>query len=52
MFFSELFDKQSNKLDGEFTQQLKDYTQSALSKFNKLGGSWTFDHELMLNSVL
>lgn len=52
IFFAELFDKQNIGGNAEFTKNLKDYTQSALAKFSSLGGNWTNDHELMLNTVL
>ncbi len=31
---------------------MKEYTQTAIAKFKKIGGLWTNDHELMLNTVL
>lgn len=52
VFFSELYDKQNMKVSASFTQNLKEYTQSAISKFTQMGGNWTQDHELMLNTIL
>lgn len=51
IFFTELFNQQ-NINAGEFSKNLQEYTQSAIAKFSKMGGSWTNDHELMLNTVL
>lgn len=31
---------------------MKDYTKTAISKLQTLGGSWTTDHELILNTIL
>lgn len=39
-------------LSSELAGALKTYTDGALKKFNALGGSWTRDHELMLNTIL
>jgi DNA repair exonuclease SbcCD ATPase subunit len=52
IFFTELYDKQNLKNAGDFTKSLKEYTQSAVAKFTQMGGNWTYDHELMLNTIL
>lgn len=52
VFFTELYDKQNLKVSGSFTQNLKEYTQTAISKFTQMGGNWSYDHELMLNTIL
>lgn len=52
VFFTELYDQQNMKSSATFTQSLKEYTQSAVSKFTQMGGNWTYDHELMLNTIL
>lgn len=52
IFFAELHDKQAMSSQGNFTSNLKEYTQSAMGKFSKMGGNWTSDHELMLNTIL
>lgn len=52
MFFTELYGQQNLKISSTFNQNLKDYTQAAISKFTKMGGNWTNDHELMLNTIL
>jgi hypothetical protein len=52
IFFTELYDKQNLKNTGDFTKSLKEYTQSAVAKFTQMGGNWTYDHELMLNTIL
>ena len=52
VFFSELYDKQSFNISADFNANLKEYTTSAISKFTKMGGSWTSDHEIMLNTIL
>lgn len=52
IFFSELYDQQKVSVSSEFNTSLKEYTTSAISKFTKMGGSWTTDHELMLNTIL
>lgn len=52
VFFTELYDKQNLKSAGDFSQSLKEYTQSAVAKFTQMGGNWTYDHELMLNTIL
>lgn len=40
------------RVSASFTQNLKEYTQTAISKFTQMGGNWTSDHELMLNTIL
>lgn len=52
VFFTELYNEQSLTISANFSQSLKEYTQSAISKFTKMGGNWTNDHELMLNTIL
>lgn len=52
VFFTELYGQQNVKAPAEFTKNLKEYTQSAISKFTQMGGNWTYDHELMLNTIL
>ncbi len=52
VFFTELYDQQTMKVSASFSQNLKEYTQTAISKFTKMGGNWTNDHELMLNTIL
>lgn len=52
IFFTELYNKQSISVSTDFTNSLKQYTDSAISKLKQLGGSWTSDHELILNTVL
>lgn len=52
IFFTELYDKQSISVSADFNNSLREYTQSAVSRLKSLGGSWTSDHELMLNTVL
>ena len=52
VFFTELYDQQNLKNSASFTQSLKEYTQTAVSKFTQMGGNWTYDHELMLNTIL
>jgi hypothetical protein len=52
IFFSELYNKQTFSISADFNSNLKDYTTSAISKFTKMGGSWTSDHEIMLNTIL
>ncbi len=52
VFFTELYEQQSLTISANFSQNLKEYTQSAISKFTKMGGNWTNDHELMLNTIL
>lgn len=52
VFFSELYNKQSINVSADFQQSLKEYTTEAISKFTKMGGKWSNDHELMLNTVL
>ena len=51
VFFTELYDQQF-KSQTSFSQSLKEYTQTAVSKFTQMGGNWTYDHELMLNTIL
>lgn len=51
VFFTELYDQQF-KSQASFSQSLKEYTQTAVSKFTQMGGNWTYDHELMLNTIL
>ncbi len=52
VFFTELYDQQTMKVSASFSQSLKEYTQTAISKFTQMGGNWTNDHELMLNTIL
>lgn len=52
MFFSELHGQQEFAHSAEFNQSLKEYTNSAISKFSRVGGNWASDHELMLNTIL
>ena len=52
IFFTELYDKQNVSVSSDFDHSLKDYTRSAVSKLQGMGGQWTTDHELMLNTVL
>lgn len=52
VFFTELYDKQNLRNTTSFTKNLKEYTQSAVSKFTQMGGNWSYDHELMLNTIL
>lgn len=52
VFFTELYDQQNVAVSSGFTENLKQYTQSAISKFTQMGGNWTNDHELMLNTIL
>lgn len=52
VFFSELYDQQTLNVSSTFNQSLKEYTQTAIARFTKMGGSWTGDHELMLNTIL
>lgn len=52
VFFTELYDKQNLRNTTSFTKNLKEYTQTAVSKFTQMGGNWSYDHELMLNTIL
>lgn len=52
IFFTELYGQQTMKISATFTENLKEYTQTAISKFTQMGGNWTNDHELMLNTIL
>jgi hypothetical protein len=53
MFFSELYTSQPRgNLAGNFEENLKKFTETAISKFTKNGGQWTSDHEFMLHTVL
>ena len=52
VFFTELYDQQNLKNSATFIQNLREYTQSAVSKFTQMGGNWAHDHELMLNTIL
>ena len=52
IFFAELYDKQSVSIAADFEANLKRYTDEAIRKFTNQGGSWTTDHEMMLNTVL
>ena len=52
VFFAELYDKQTVNISADFQSNLQRYTQEAIRKFTDLGGKWTSDHEIMLNTVL
>jgi hypothetical protein len=50
IFFSEL-DSGSNLVGGDFNLKLKSFSDSVYRKFESLG-SWSYDHQMMLNSFL
>lgn len=50
IFFSEL-DGTGSALEGDLTNKLKSFSDSVYRKFQSLG-SWSMDHQLMLNSFL
>ena len=50
IFFSELRGG-SSLVSGDFNARLKSFSDSVYRKFESLG-SWTFDHQMMLNSFL
>jgi hypothetical protein len=50
IFFAEL-DQGSNLVSGDFNNKLKSFSDSIYRKFESLG-SWSVDHQMMLNSFL
>lgn len=54
LYFNSFFDGPSMRgsLEAGFADKLKEYTQAAVGKFEKQGGSWTSEHLIMLNTVL
>lgn len=49
IFFGEL--KTQSQLEGALTQQIQSYSGKVMRQFESLG-SWSIDHQLMLNSFL
>ena len=52
IFFSELYGGQAINISTELKTSLQEYTNNAIRKLTTLGGSWTTDHALMLNTIL
>ena len=50
LFFTEI-DGPSKGVDAEFSAKLKSFSESINRKFQSLG-TWSVDHQLMLNSFL
>lgn len=50
IFFTEL-DQGSNLVSGDFNGKLKSFADTVYRKFESLG-SWSIDHQMMLNSFL
>ena len=50
IFFTEL-DQGTNVVSGDFSGRLKSFADSVYRKFESLG-SWSYDHQMMLNSFL
>jgi len=52
IFFSELYGGQAINVSTELKTSLTEYTNNAIRKLTTLGGNWTNDHALMLNTIL
>ena len=52
IFFSELYGGQPINIANDLKSSLQEYTNNALRRLTTLGGNWTTDHALMLNTIL
>ena len=52
IFFSEIYGGQPININADLKNSLQEYTNNAIRKLTTLGGSWTNDHALMLNTIL
>ena len=52
IFFSELYGGQPLNITADLKTSLAEYTNTTLRRLTTLGGNWTNDHALMLNTIL